>query len=161
MIGGKNMDNILIIFHSQNGTVEEMAHAVKKGVEKTKGYSVMFKRAQDATWQDLKETDGIAIGTPDYFDYMAGTVKDFFDRTFYPSQSRIKGSLVADVPCVFFASGGTGGMPAIESLKCIAQAFKFRIIDYVAIKLPLKPEHLLQCESFGNRLGKAILEKTK
>ena len=154
------MDNILIIFHSQNGTVEEMAHAVKKGVEKTKGYSVIFKKAQDATWQDLKEADGIAIGTPDYFDYMAGTVKDFFDRTFYLSQSKIKGSLVADIPCVFFTSGGTGGMPAVESLKYIAQAFKFRIIDYVAISPKLTPEYLLQCEALGERLGKAALEKT-
>ena len=155
------MDNILIIFHSKNGTVEKMAHAVKKGVEKTKGYSVKFKRAQDATWQDLKEAVGIAIGTPDFFDYMAGTVKDFFDRTFYSSQSKIKGSLVADVPCVFFASGGTGGMPAIESLKCIAQAFKFKIIDYVAVSPKLTAEQLLQCEALGEKLGKAALEKLK
>ena len=153
------MDNILIIFHSQNGTVEEMAHEVKKGVEKTKGHSVKFKKAQDATWQDLKEADGVAIGTPDYFDYMAGTVKDFFDRTFYLSQSKIKGSLVADIPCVFFASGGTGGMPAVESLKHIAQAFQFKIIDYVAVKNKLLPEHLLKCEALGEKLAKAVSEK--
>ena len=153
------MNNILIIFHSQDGTVEEMAHAVKKGVEKTKGNSVKFKKAQNATWQDLKEADGVAIGTPDYFDYMAGTVKDFFDRTFFPSQSKIEGSLVADIPCVFFTSGGTGGKPAIESLKHIAQAFKFKIIDYVAVKSKLLPEHLLKCEALGEKLAKAALEK--
>ena len=153
------MNNILIIFHSQDGTVEEMAHAVKKGVEKTKGNSVKFKKAQDATWQDLKEADGVAIGTPDYFDYMAGTVKDFFDRTFFPSQSKIEGSLVLDIPCVFFVSGGTGGMPAIESLKYIAQAFKFKIIDYVAVRNKLLPEYLLKCEALGEKLAKAASEK--
>jgi len=153
------MYNILIIYHSENGTVEKMAQAIKTGVEKTEGYAAKKKRAQDANWQDLKEADGIAIGTPDYFDYMSGMVKDFFDRTFYHSQSKVRGSLVADIPCVLFASGGTGGMPAIESLKCIAQAFRFKIIGNIAIKPELGSVHLLKCEALGEKLVKAILEK--
>ncbi len=42
-----------------------------------------------------------AVGSPDYFSYMAGAVKDFFDRTFYPSQGKVAGK-----PCVLFVSGG-------------------------------------------------------
>jgi len=155
------MNNILVIFHSQNGMVEKMAEAVKKGIEKTEGYSVKLKKAQDATWKDLKEADGIAIGTPDYFDYMAGTVKDFFDRTFYLSQSKITGSLVANIPCVFFASGGTGGMPAIESMKCIAEAFKLKVIDYVAFNPKLTEEKLQKCESLGEKLAQAVSKKAE
>jgi multimeric flavodoxin WrbA len=107
------LSRILIIYHSQGGMVEEMAYAVKKGIEKTQGVKAVLKKAQDATWDDLKDAAGIAIGTPDYFDYMAGTIKDFFDRTFYPSQSKIKGSLTVNLPCIFFVSGGTGGKPAV------------------------------------------------
>ena len=150
------MEKILIIFHSHNGTVEKMSQAIKQGVENN-GCSVDLKRAHKATWQDLKTAKGIAIGTPDYFDYMAGTVKDFFDRIFYDSQSKIKGSLVADIPCVFFASGGTGGMPAIESLKSIAQSFKFKLIDFIAIGSQLSNADLQKCEKLGMTLAESVL----
>lgn len=153
------MKNILIIYHSQSGIVEKMAYAVKMGLERIdESLQVELKKAQDAGWDDLKMADGIAIGTPDYFDYMAGTVKDFFDRTFYPSQSRIEGSLTASLPCVFFISGGLGGEPVIESLQKISTAFKFKVIDYVAAGPKLKAEIINRCEELGKKLGKSVLE---
>ncbi len=41
------MESILIIYHSQGGIVEEMAYAVKRGIEKTKDFWVEMKKAQD------------------------------------------------------------------------------------------------------------------
>ena len=41
--------------------------------------------------------DAIAVGTPDYFSYMAGGLKDFFDRTYYPTQDQVTGK-----PCAIF-----------------------------------------------------------
>lgn len=153
------MDSILIIYHSQSGNVKEMAYAVKRGIEKTRAFQVELKKAQDATWNDLKKAAGIAIGTPDYFDYMAGMVKDFFDRTYYPSQSKIKGSFTANMPCIFFVSGGTGGVPAIESLKKISLAFKFNVIDYIGVGARLTPELLLKCEDLGEKLATKTLHR--
>jgi len=153
------VDNILIIYHSHSGNVEEMAYAVKRGIEKTKGFQVEMKKAQEATWDDLKNAAGIAIGSPDYFDYMAGTVKDFFDRTFYPSQSKVKGSLTTNIPCVFFVSGGTGGMPAIESLQKIGLAFKFNVIDYINAGSKLTAELLMKCEDLGEKLANKTLHR--
>jgi multimeric flavodoxin WrbA len=152
------LKNILIIYHSQSGVVEKMAYAVKTGVESiNEDFQIELKKAQDAGWDDLKVADGIAIGTPDYFDYMAGTVKDFFDRTFYPSQSKIEGSLTANLPCVFFASGGLGGEPAIESLKRISTAFKFMVIDYIAVGSKFTSETLKKSEDLGKKLGASVL----
>ncbi len=153
------MSGILIVYHSQSGVVEKMAYAVKKGVTKVKGAEAVLKKAQDATWDDLKDSAGIAVGTPDYFDYMAGTVKDFFDRTFYPSQSKIRGSLTADLPCVFFVSGGTGGEPAIESLKKIGKAFRFNVLDYVSGGAKLNDELLIKCEDLGEKIASRIIDR--
>lgn len=153
------MNNVLIVYHSHSGIVEKMANAVKRGIEKNRDLQVDMKKAQDATWDDLKKASGLAIGTPDYFDYMAGTVKDFFDRTFYPSQSKVKGSLTAHIPCVFFVSGGTGGEPAVESLKKIGKAFRFNIIDYVAGGHELNENLLSKCEELGEKLVDKILDK--
>ncbi len=154
------MKNILIIYHSQSGIVEKMAYAVKVGVESVdESLQVELKKAQDAGWDDLKMADGIAVGTPDYFDYMAGTVKDFFDRTFYPSQSRIEGSLTTNLPCVFFVSGGTGGMPAIESLQKIGLAFKFNVIDYINGGSKLTAGLITKCEDLGKKLATESLHR--
>lgn len=154
------MKTILIIYHSQSGIVEEMSLAIKKGIRDiSKDTKIELKKAQEAGWNDLKIASGIAIGTPDYFDYMSGAVKDFFDRTFYPSQSKIKGSLTADIPCILFASGGTGGEPAIESLKKVSMYFKFKIIDYIAVGSQITPENLKRCEELGESLAKAVLKK--
>ncbi|MDD4363093.1 MAG: hypothetical protein PHD33_02650 [Atribacterota bacterium] len=151
------MDSILIIYHSQGGIVEKMAYALKKGIEKTNKFQVEIKNAEDASWDDLKKAKGFAVGTPDYFDYMAGTIKDFFDRTFYPSQSKIIGSLTANLPCVFFASGGTGGKPAIDSLTQIGKYFKFDIIDYLSVGSKLTPEILKKSEDLGEKLAASVL----
>lgn len=77
------MAKVLIIYHSQSGNTEEMAKAVAKGAKRISETEVILKKDTEATLEDLINSSGIAIGSPDYFSYMAGAVKDFFDRTFY------------------------------------------------------------------------------
>lgn len=154
------MKNILIIYHSEGGIVEKMANEIKAGINNIKNdLQVEMKNAQDTDWSDLKAAAGVAIGTPDYFDYMAGTVKDFFDRAYFPSQNKIKGSLVAGLPCVFFASGGTGGEPALESLKNVGKYFKFNLVDYIAAGPELTPEVAKKCKQLGEELRTYVLKK--
>ncbi len=155
------MKKILIIYYSQSGMVQEMANAVKRGIEEDGSFKAVFKTAEQANRDDLMSASGIAIGTPDYFDYMAGTVKDFFDRTFYSVQSKIRGSLTANMPCVFFVSGGTGGMPALESLKKISSSFRFKVVDHVASGPRLTEDVIEKCELLGKKLTEEIKkEKT-
>lgn len=150
------MAKILIVYHSQAGIVKEMAYAIKQGIENTGDFEIIIKTAEQADQEDLRTASGIAIGTPDYFDYMAGTIKDFFDRTFYAVQSKIRGSLTANIPCVFFVSGGTGGGPALESLKKIGSYFKFNVIDYVSSGPRFTEDVLKKCELLGKRLAEEI-----
>ncbi|NLL61743.1 MAG: flavodoxin [Candidatus Atribacteria bacterium] len=153
------MDKILIIYGSEGGIVEKMAQTVREGIMETDGFEVILKKAEEASQDDLRAVSGIAIGTPDYFDYMAGTVKGFFDRTFYPVQSKIRGSLTADLPCVLFASGGTGGEPALASLKKISRAFKFNIVDTVASGARFTEEVKEQSFLLGKRLAEEIKKR--
>ena len=53
---------------------------------------------------------------------MAGGLKDFFDRTYYPTQGS-----VTDKPCGIFVTHGGGGK-AVESVQGICRAFKFKIV---------------------------------
>ena len=76
------MCKILIVYHSQSGNTKRMAEKVAEGVQSIEGVAVSLKKASEATLEDLLACDGLAIGSPEYFGYMAGMVKDFFDRTY-------------------------------------------------------------------------------
>ena len=83
------MAKILIVYHSQTGNTQKMAHAVAEGARGIEGVDVILKKAADATLEDLLTSDGFALGTPENFGYMSGMVKDFFDRTFYGAHEKV------------------------------------------------------------------------
>jgi multimeric flavodoxin WrbA len=117
------MAKVLIVYYSLGGNTEAAAKAVEKGAREVPGTQVILKNALEANVDDLIECDALAVGTPDYFSYMAGGLKDFFDRTFYPTQGK-----VTDKPCVAFVTCGGGGK-AIESVKVMCKRFKFKEIS--------------------------------
>jgi multimeric flavodoxin WrbA len=112
-----------VIYHSQSGNTKAAADIVSEAASGITGIEVTVKKALDATVDDLLSCDAIAIGTPDYFSYMAGGLKDFFDRTFYPTRGSVTGK-----PCGIFLTHGGGGR-AIESVERICSSFKFRVVD--------------------------------
>jgi len=114
------MAKVLIVYHSMSGNTEAAAKAVEKGARQVEGVEVILQEAAKATVEDLLECDAIAIGTPDYFSYMAGALKDFFDRTFYPTHGKVN-----DKPYFAFVTHGGGGR-ALESVERIANAFNFK-----------------------------------
>jgi len=116
------MGKVLIVYHSQSGNTKAAAKAVAQGAEQVSGTEIIVKEALHATVEDLLWCDAIAVGTPDYFSYMAGGLKDFFDRTYYPTQGS-----VTDKPCGIFVTHGGGGK-AVKSVKNICDTFKFNII---------------------------------
>ncbi len=83
------MTTILVIYHSQSGNTKRMAESVAKGVGSVDNVTANFKDAGTATIEDLRHCHGIAIGSPEYFGYMAGMIKDFFDRTYEVASSNV------------------------------------------------------------------------
>jgi len=122
------MAKVLIVYHSLSGNTKAAAEAVAEGA-RSGGAEVECKQGLKAGPDDLLACDAVAVGTPDYFSYMAGGVKDFFDRSLYPTQGQ-----VTDKPAGIFVTHGGGGK-AVESVKSISGSFKFRIIsDPVLVK---------------------------
>jgi len=116
------MSHVLIVYHSQGGNTKAAAEAVARGAKSVAGTAVTVKEALKATEKDLLSCDALAVGTPDYFSYMAGGLKDFFDRAYYPTQGQ-----VTDKPCGIFVTHGGGGK-AVASVESICGSFKFRIV---------------------------------
>ena len=111
------MAKILIVYHSRTGNTEKMAKAVAEGAAGIEHTELIVRKAFDASLEDLLYCDGIAIGTPENFGYMSGAMKDFFDRTFYPSQGK-----VFKKPYVIFISAGNDGDPRFRWCKSCSWA---------------------------------------
>lgn len=123
------MAKILVVYHSIGGNTKAAAEALANGAKSVAGTEVVIKEGLQANSDDLLACDGVAIGTPDYFSYMAGGLKDFFDRTYYPTQGE-----VTDKPCVIFVTHGGGGR-AVESVQKIARSFKFKeVVESVLVR---------------------------
>ena len=144
------MGKVLIVYHSQSGNTKAAAEALAQGAKQISGTEVIIKEALNAAAEDLLSCDAVAVGTPDYFSYMAGGLKDFFDRTYYPTQGS-----VTDKPCGIFVTHGGGGK-AVESVKTICKTFKFKLIgEPVLIKSHPDEKATPALVNLGKLLGEA------
>ncbi len=146
------MKNVLIIYHSQSGNTEAMAQAVFEGA-KAAGAKVVFKKAVEANAEDILNCDIIAVGTPSYFGYMSGMVKDFFDRVWATIRDKM-----GNKPYVVFGSKGGGGSQALDSVERICNGMKMiKALEGVLATRKPPEEVLVECRNLGKKL--ATLEK--
>ena len=147
----KTMAKVLIVYHTLSGNTEKMAQAFAEGAKSIQGTEVLIKKAFDATLEDLLECNAIAVGSADYFSYIAGALKDFFDRTYYPSQGKVAGK-----PYAAFATGGRGGETALAVLDRLCTSFKFKkAAEGVAAVRSPSTEVLANCRDAGKKLASA------
>ena len=143
------MAKILIVYHSQTGKTEKLAHAVADGAKSIEGVEVILKKAGDATLEDLLTADDLAVATLENFGHMSGMVKDFFDRTFYGAQEK-----VFRKPFVVFISAGNDGTGALRAIESIALGYKFKTVcNPVIAKGAITEEIINQCFELGGTIA--------
>ncbi|MBW1708925.1 MAG: NAD(P)H-dependent oxidoreductase [Deltaproteobacteria bacterium] len=144
----KNINvKILVVYHSQSGHTQKMAEAVAHGAASIEGVNVKLKRAQEATLKDLVDCDGLALGSPEYFGYMSGMIKDFFDRTYHQARGK-KG--IFKKPYVVFISAGNDGTGALRQIERICLGYQFKkVYDPVVAKGEIEEKVLAKCEELG------------
>ncbi len=148
---------ILIIYHSQSGNTERMARAVAEGAAGMEGARAVLKRAADATLDDLLGCDGLVIGSPEYFGYMAGAVKDFFDRTYEPGHAD---SRVLRKPFAVFIHAGNDGSGALASIERICRGYTFKkVYEHLIVCGEVTDVVLAKCVEMGQTIAAGCVEK--
>lgn len=150
------MSRVLIVYHSHTGNTEAMAKAICDGAVLA-GATVILKKAVDATAEDILDCDVIAFGTPNNFRYMAGALKDFFDRVWLRIGDRAGNKFYAT-----FSTAGGGGRQAVESIEHICEtfsewkqvSFKEVLQGIVATGKPSK-QILQECRELGEKLAQS------
>jgi multimeric flavodoxin WrbA len=148
------MTDILIVFHSQTGKTESLARAVAEGVDGTDGARAVLKRAAEARAQDVRDCRALVICSPEYFGYMAGAVKDFFDRTY----EELKDDPAArKKPFCIVVSAGNDGSGALNQIERICRGYRFRKVQPPIVwKGEVTGEVLTKCVELGRVLAEGV-----
>lgn len=113
---------LLIVFHSMTGGTRRMAEAAARAAE-GQGARVRLLTAPEAGPEDLLSADGYIFATPETLAAIAGLMKDFFDRTYYPVLGRIEGRPYATMICA-----GSDGANAARQVARIATGWRLRAV---------------------------------
>jgi flavorubredoxin len=144
--------NLLVIYHSQGGTMKLMASRFTIGAEKEVNVVVTLKKAAEANLDDLLNCSGIAIGSPEYFGTMAGMIKDFFDRTYEAAKDKTIG-----LPFVVFVCAGNDGRGAIVQIERIAAGYKWKKVqEHIRVVGIPTEQNLADLEELGQTLAAGI-----
>ncbi len=148
------MATVLIIYHSQTGNTKRLARAVTKGVEQTEKATAILKKAADATAQDLRTSDGLVICSPEYFGYMAGQMKDFFDRTY--EELKDDPSIYRKPFCIV-VSAGNDGSGALMHIERICKGYRLKKVQEPIIsKGSVNAEMAEKCFILGRTIAEGI-----
>jgi len=152
--GRKIMGKIIVIYHSQQyGNTKILAEALAEGVREAGAeVNLINTNEQRVTLEEFLATDAVAIGTPDYFSYVAGTIKTFFDDIYLWDQS---GKPVKGKPAVLFYSCGGGGKVK-QPFESLAQRFFQQVGETVGCERPISEGAKKKCIGLGKELVKAV-----
>lgn len=150
------MVEVLVLYYSRGGRTETMAKAIAEGVEGVEGTSTTVKRVDYATVEDFVGCDAVAFGSPNYFSYMAGLMKDYFDRALSVR------NMVEGKPAVAFTSGGGSSDTALQSLERMIGSFRLvKVTEGIVSSGEPSKVDLENCRAMGSALAEAALKRTE
>ncbi len=176
------MAEILILYYSRYGSTAEMANMIARGVEAVPGATAKLRTVPEvspvceatadsipesghpyATLDDLRQCDGLALGSPTHFGNMAAPLKYFLDST---SGLWFSGALTGKPAGVFTS---TSSMHGGHETTLITMLLPLLHHGMVLVGIPSKEEALMATTAGGTPYGpsfhtggdKAMIEEEK
>ena len=155
---------LLIVWHSMTGGSRQMAEAAAEGARGEEGVAVRVLAAAQADAAALLAADGYLFVTPENLASMAGLMKDFFDRCYYPVLDRVAGRPYATLVCA--GSDGSGAVRQIERicsgwrLKAVAPALivctHAQTPEAILAQKQIGADELSRCRDLGAALAAGL-----
>lgn len=164
------MTKILIIYYSRYGNTEKMANYIARGVESVAGAEAVIRTVPDistvcekvadtipnegapyATVEDLKQCDGLALGSPTHFGNMSAALKYFIDSS---SSTWFSGELNGKPAAVFTS---TGSMHGGQELTLLTMMIPLLHHGMLLVGLPSNDASILETSTGGTPYGASHL----
>ncbi|MFD1157999.1 flavodoxin family protein [Roseovarius aestuarii] len=156
------MTELLIVYHSKTGGSRQMAQAAATAAREEGVVKLMT--AEQAGPDDLLAAAGYLFCTPENLAAIAGVMKDFFDRCYYPVLGRIEGRPYAQMVCA-----GSDGENAVRQIARIAQGWRLKEVqkplivcthaqtpEQILAEKTIPDEDLARCRELGMALAAGL-----
>ncbi len=158
------MKTLLIVYHSMTGGTRQMAEAAATGAATEPGVDVRLLQAAGAGPGDVLDADGYIFAAPENLAALAGLMKGFFDRCYYPVLGRINGR-----PYGLMICAGSDGTNAARQAARIATGWRLRSVaeplivcthaqtpEAILAPKVIAPKDLDRCRSLGATLAAGL-----
>jgi multimeric flavodoxin WrbA len=117
---------LLLVAHAPSPNTEKLAAAVVAGAGHEDIETVRIRRLSpfDTQPDDVRQCQGIILGTTENLGYMSGALKDFFDRCYYPVLEEKQG-----LPCAVYIRAGHDGTGTRRALESILTGLKWKLVQ--------------------------------
>lgn len=145
---------LLVYAGRAGGRTERLVQAAREGIaEAGAGLELRALPALAAGIDDLLWAHGVLLATPEHFGYMAGALKDFFDRTFYPAEGRTEG-----LPYALCVAAGTDGSGTVAAVTRIVTGYRWKAIAEPLVVIgDATPAQLAACRDRAQTLAAGLL----
>ena len=158
------LPTLIIVYHSATGGTRQMAEAALSGATAEPATTTRLLHAAEAGPADLLAADGYIFAAPENLASLAGVMKDFFDRCYYPALGRIAGRPYAAMLCA-----GSDGQGAARQLARIATGWRLRAVaapliicthaqtaEAILAPKTIAPADLARCHDLGATLATGL-----
>ena len=123
-----------------------MARAAADGAASAAGVAIQFMTAPQAGPEQVLAADGYLFACPENLAAMAGLMKDFFDRCYYPALEHLNGRPYAALICA-----GSDGSNAARQIERIATGWRLEPIapTLIICTHAQTPEEILRRKQIG------------
>lgn len=148
------MKRLLIIAHAPSDKTQKMLQAIINGAShpEIENVEVLSLTPLDTQPEDINLADAIILGTTENLGYMAGLMKDVFDRCYYPCLEKNEG-----LPFAFYVRAGHDGTGTRRAIEGITTGMRWRLVqDPLICKGGFQAAFLDQCEELGMSMAASL-----
>jgi len=148
------MKQLLLVAHAPSPNTQHMVDAVLRGARHPDigGIAVRHLKPLDTQPDDLIAADAIIIGTTENLGYMAGLVKDVFDRCYYPCLEKTQAK-----PFTFYIRAGHDGTGTRRAIESITTGLRWRCVQEPLIcRGEWRDSFLEDCEQLGMTMAASL-----
>lgn len=138
---------LLVVAHAPSANTRRLKDAVLDGAqaEEIEDVETVWKPPLEAGPDDVKACDAIILGTTENLGYMAGALKDFFDRSYYPCLEETQG-----LPYALYIRAGKDGTGTERAVQTIVTGLRWRAVqDPLICQGEFRDEFVDWCRELG------------
>lgn len=156
------MAKLLIVYHSKTGGSRQMAQAAAEAAQEE--VETILKRACETQPEHMLQADGYIFCAPENLAAIAGVMKDFFDRCYYPLLGQLEGRPYAQMVCA-----GSDGENAARQTARIAKGWRLKEVqppliicthaqtpEEILAEKTISEDDLVLCRDLGAAMGAGL-----